>query len=59
MRTLLIDLDPQANLTLGLGNEWYHLNCALHNVLLDPDETPLASILVPIGDLRSMLLRAT
>src|SRR5437016_1567168 len=51
MRTLLIDLDPQANLTLGLGVEWYHLGCALHNVLLDPEETPLASVLQPIGDL--------
>jgi chromosome partitioning protein len=51
MRTLLIDLDPQANLTLGLGVEWYHLKCALPNVLLDPEETPLASILLPIDDI--------
>ncbi len=51
LRTLLIDLDPQANLTLGLGVEWYHSDCALHSVLLDPEETPLASVLQPIGDL--------
>ncbi len=50
-RTLLIDLDPQANLTLGLGVEWDQLDCALHNVLLDPDETPLESVLVQIHDL--------
>ncbi|MGC8667407.1 MAG: ParA family protein [Chthonomonadales bacterium] len=50
-RTLLIDLDPQANLTLGLGVEWYHRDRALHNVLLDPEETPIASVLQPIGDL--------
>lgn len=51
LRTLLIDLDPQANLTLGLGVEWDQLKCALHNVLLDPEETPLQSILHQIGDL--------
>src|SRR2546423_6252467 len=50
-RTLLIDLDPQANLTMGLGVEWYSLTCALHNVLLDPEETPLSTILKPIADL--------
>jgi chromosome partitioning protein len=50
-RTLLIDLDPQANLTLGLGVEWYALTCALHNVLLDPEATPMESVLQPIGDL--------
>ena len=50
-RTLLIDLDPQANLTLGLGVEWYQLPCALHDVLLDSEATPLASILKPIGEL--------
>ncbi len=50
-RTLLIDLDPQANLTLGLGVEWYTLPTALHNVLLDPDECPLSTILVQISDL--------
>jgi chromosome partitioning protein len=51
LRTLLIDLDPQANLTLGLGVEWYHLECALHSVLMNPDEVPLASVLQPIEGL--------
>src|ERR1041385_8566832 len=50
-RTLLIDLDPQANLTMGLGIEWDRLECGLHNVLLDPDETPLESVLQQIADL--------
>src|SRR5438477_4678974 len=45
LRTLLIDLDPQANLTLGLGIEWDKLSCTLHNVLLNPEDVPLASIL--------------
>jgi len=51
LKTLLIDLDPQANLTLGLGVEWDTLDCALHNVLMDSEETPLADILQPVGDL--------
>jgi chromosome partitioning protein len=46
LRTLLIDLDPQANLTLGLGVEWYKLECSLQHVLLDPEATPMSSILV-------------
>jgi chromosome partitioning protein len=50
LRTLLIDLDPQANLTLGLGVEWYKLDRALHNVLMDPEETPLARVIRQIGD---------
>jgi chromosome partitioning protein len=50
-RTLLIDLDPQANLTLGLGVEWYNLESALHNVLLDPYEVTMESILHQIEDL--------
>jgi chromosome partitioning protein len=50
-RTLLIDLDPQANLTLGLGVEWAELECGVHNVLLDPDETPLETVLHQIGEL--------
>jgi chromosome partitioning protein len=50
-RTLLIDLDPQANLTLGLGVEWYKLPHALHDVLLDPDQVPLGSILQQVPGL--------
>jgi chromosome partitioning protein len=50
-RVLLVDLDPQANLTMGLGVEWYGLRRALDKVLLDPEETPLASILHPVDGL--------
>ncbi|MBM3494472.1 MAG: ParA family protein, partial [Armatimonadetes bacterium] len=50
-RTLLIDLDPQANLTVGLGVQWYELDSALHSVLLDPEETPLRTILIQIADI--------
>jgi chromosome partitioning protein len=50
-RTLLIDLDPQANLTLGLGVDCYRLPKALQNVLLDAEETPMASILHQIPGL--------
>ncbi len=50
-RTLLIDLDPQANLTVGMGVAWYELESALHTVLLDPETTPLRTILKPIADL--------
>jgi len=50
-RTLLLDLDPQANLTVGVGVPWYELDASLHTVLLDPDESPLASVLHPIADL--------
>jgi chromosome partitioning protein len=51
MRTLLIDLDPQSNLTLGLGVEWDRLEYALHDTLLDPEGVPLSKILQKIGDL--------
>ena len=50
-KTLLVDLDPQANMTLGLGVEWYNLPCALHTVLMDPEGTPMRSILRQIEDL--------
>lgn len=50
-KVLLIDLDPQANLTLGLGVEWYELDKALHHVLLDPEETPMQQVLHKVGDL--------
>lgn len=51
LRVLLIDLDPQANLTLGLGVEWYSLTSAIHTVLMDREATPMAAILQQIGDL--------
>lgn len=50
-RTLLIDLDPQANLTVGLGVPWYELDGALHTVLLDPDERPLSTVLRQVADM--------
>lgn len=50
-RTLVIDLDPQANLTVGLGVPWYELDAALHSVLLDPDDVPMSGILQEIQGL--------
>lgn len=49
--TLLIDLDPQANLTLGLGGDASILHHSLSQVLLDPVNIPLASIIQHIGDI--------
>ena len=54
-RTLLIDLDPQANLTVGLGVPWYTLTSALHTVLLDPDEVPLRSIVRQVHNISLFL----
>jgi len=50
-RTLLIDLDPQANLTLGLRRDWEDLPYGLYDVLLDWNSSPLAGVIRPIGDL--------
>lgn len=50
-RTLLIDLDPQANLTLGLGVEWANLPHALQDVLMDPEAVPMRSILQQVPGL--------
>jgi chromosome partitioning protein len=57
-RTLLIDLDPQANLTVGLGVPWHELDRALHTVLLDPDDTPLQDVLHQIEGLPLYLVPA-
>ena len=51
LRTLLVDLDPQANLTLGLGADASIMHHSLPQVLLDPATVPLASIIQKIGDL--------
>jgi len=51
LKTLLIDLDPQANLTLGLRGEWNDLPYRLPDVLLDPDSAPLAGVVRQIGEL--------
>jgi len=50
-RTLLIDLDPQANLTLGLGLNTADLPYRLSDVLLDADEAPLEGIVRRVGEL--------
>src|SRR5579862_5965846 len=50
-RTLLIDLDPQANLTLGLRDDWPDLPYGLHDVLLAPDASPLAGIVRQVSEL--------
>ncbi len=50
-RVLLIDLDPQANLTMGLGIEVEDLQYAVNDTLLDPEAVPLELILKQIGDL--------
>src|SRR5437867_1636251 len=44
-RTLLIDLDPQANLTLGLKRTWDDLPYALPDVMLDPRSAPISPII--------------
>ncbi len=50
-RTLVIDLDPQANLTVGLGVPWYDLDHALQDVLMDPEGVPMETIVRQIADL--------
>ena len=50
LRTLLIDLDPQANLTLGLGVRGEAGDQGLHNVLLGWDNATLASVIKQIGE---------
>jgi chromosome partitioning protein len=51
LRTLLIDLDPQANLTLGLRDEWEPLPYGLHDVLLSPESAPLSGMIRQVADL--------
>jgi chromosome partitioning protein len=50
-RTLLIDLDPQANLTLGLRREWDDLPYGLQDVLLDWWSRPLSGVVRQIAGL--------
>lgn len=50
-RTLLMDMDPQANLTLGLGAESNITHHSLIHALLEPDAVPLAGVIQRIGDL--------
>ncbi len=51
LRTLLIDLDPQANLTLGLHADWSGLPYRLHDVLMDGQDRSLAPIIRQVPDL--------
>ena len=51
VKTLLVDLDPQANLTLGLRVDVSGLPYGLHDVLLDWDAAPLSGILQPVDSL--------
>src|SRR5436305_13584155 len=50
LRTLLIDMDPQANLTLGLRAEARTASHGLHDVLLNPDTYPLERIVRQVGE---------
>jgi|SRR5579871_3778137 len=51
LKTLLIDLDPQANLTLGLRGEWNDLPYKMHDVLLAPEAAPMCGVVRQIGHL--------
>lgn len=50
LRTMLIDLDPQANMTLGLLGEDEEMPYGLCDVLLDPVGKPLAGIVRQVSD---------
>jgi|SRR5579871_3681991 len=51
LRTLVIDLDPQANLTLGLlRGEWAALPYGLYAVLNHPETAPLAGIVRQVAE---------
>jgi len=45
-RTVLVDLDPQANATTHLGVDRDALGLTIYDVLVDPDQ-PLAEVIVP------------
>jgi chromosome partitioning protein len=49
-KVLLIDLDPQANLTLGMRCDWSGLPYGLSDVLLNPEQCHLTKIVRQIGD---------
>ncbi len=51
LRTLIVDFDAQANLTLGLGAKREDSTRGLHDVLLEPEATPLASVIRQVGDI--------
>lgn len=45
-KILLIDLDPQAGLTHSFGFDPYSFQKTIYNCLIDPEKTPLASVIV-------------
>ncbi len=49
-RVLVVDLDPQANLTLGLRCDLTGLPYGLHDVLLNPFQRPISRIIRPVGE---------
>ena len=55
-RTLVMDLDPQANLTLGLGARHASLPYGLDAVLLTPDDHPLQPIVQQAADVPLFLV---
>jgi chromosome partitioning protein len=50
-RVLLIDLDPQANATSGLGVDYHNLSASLYDVLLGPQNLRQAAVPGPHGNL--------
>lgn len=51
-RTLLVDLDPQANATVSLGVDPAGIERTIYHVLVDPDHEeglPLSEIILPTG----------
>jgi chromosome partitioning protein len=50
-KTLVIDMDPQANLTLGLGCVEPKLPYGLDEALMNPDSAPLRRTLQHVGDI--------
>lgn len=47
-RTLLVDLDPQAAMSAGLGIDTYALEKTIYDSLMDPDNVPAKSVLYNI-----------
>src|SRR5205823_6419536 len=50
-KTLIIDMDPQANLTLGLGCGALDIRYGLDECLINPEGAPIRGILQRIGEL--------
>lgn len=45
LRTLLVDMDPQANLTLGIHADWSDLPFGLHDFLMDSRDRSLSQVI--------------